>query len=240
VTSIESHLKWSRFESHGLGQMKSTSKLPSSKFRRHEPKADLQWAEQVLFEEMEHAAELLQSEEDFGRSGARHAVHACYSFLHARGLSGQGLKALIDLVAALDSVTVGVLPEVFDPKFRPGEFPERKWSRSAASRETKVYAAACMDALMKNGASKPEAAARVARRAAGWPRLFQGEIKKSTVTNWRDELFQGPSNDPDRRRFEAVSRNLSDGSNAKSYLEDILRWGPVMTAGVRRKRKPET
>jgi hypothetical protein len=214
--------------------------MRSSKFHRHEPEADLQRAEQALFEEMEHAAELLQSEEDFGRSGVRHAVHACYSFLHARGLSGQGLKPLIDLVAALESVDAGTLPEVFDPKLRPGDIPERKWSRSAASRETKVYAAACMDALMRNGASKREAAARVARCTAEWPRQSQGEIKQSTVMNWRDELLQGPSNDPDRRRFEAVSRDLSVGPRAKTYLEEILRSGPMMTAGVRPKRKPET
>src|SRR5262249_52456841 len=42
-----------------------------------------------LFVEMEHVAELLQSQGDFGRSGARHSLHTCYSFLHVRGLSGQ-------------------------------------------------------------------------------------------------------------------------------------------------------
>jgi hypothetical protein len=98
---------------------------------------------------MEHAAELLQSEEDFGRSGVRHALDACYSYLHVRGLSGQGLKPLIDLIAALESLDAGNLPELFDPKLRPGQIPERKWSRSAASRETKLHAAACMDALMR-------------------------------------------------------------------------------------------
>ena len=150
-----------------LGPMKSTRKLLPSKFPRLDPEADLELAEQALFEEMEHAAELLQSEEDFGRSGVRHALHACYSFLHVRGLSGQGLKPLIDLIAALESVDEGVLPEIFDPKLRPAKIPERKWSRSAASRETKLHAAACMDALMKHGASKAEAAARVARLAVG-------------------------------------------------------------------------
>jgi hypothetical protein len=64
------------------------SKLPSSKFPCHAPKTDLEFAEQALFEEMEHAAELLQSEEDFGRSGVCHAIHSCHSFLHVRGLSG--------------------------------------------------------------------------------------------------------------------------------------------------------
>jgi hypothetical protein len=220
--------------------MKSSCKLRPSKFPRLQPEADLERAEQALFEHMEHAAELLQSEEDFGRSGVRHALHACYSFLHDRGLSGQGLKPLLDLIAALESVNEGTLPEIFDPKLGPGEIPERKWSRSAASRETKVYAAACMDALMKNGASKTEAAARVARCAAGWPIMCRGEIKESTVVNWRDGLIQGPSNAADRRRFEGLCQMLTQGPKANSYLQQVLRAGPVMTAGVRRKRKPET
>lgn len=87
-----------------LGQMKSNRKSLPSKFPRHDPEANLELAEQALFEEMERAAELLQSEEDFGRSGVRHALHACYSFLHVRGLSGQALKPLVDLIAALESV----------------------------------------------------------------------------------------------------------------------------------------
>jgi hypothetical protein len=220
--------------------MKSTRKSLSSKFPRHEPGADLEQAEHALFEEMEHAAELQQSEEDFGRSGALHALHACYSFLHVRGLSGQGLKPLLDLIAALESVKDGTLPEVFDPKLRPGEIPQRKWSRSAASSETKVHVAACMDALMKRGTSKDEAAARVARGAAGWPRMSQGDIKDSTVANWRDELLQAASNAVDRRRFEGISRMLSQGPKANAYLKEVLRSGPVMTAGVRIKRPGET
>jgi hypothetical protein len=223
-----------------LGQMKSNRKSLPSKFPRHDPEANLELAEQALFEEMERAAELLQSEEDFGRSGVRHALHACYSFLHVRGLSGQALKPLIDLIGALDSVDENVLPEIFDPKLRPRQTPERKWSRSAASRETKLYAAACMDALMKLGASKAQAAARVARLASGWPRVSQGEIKKSTVANWRDELMQSGSNAADRCSFESYSRMLSQGARANAYLEEVLRIGPVMTGGVRRKRKSET
>lgn len=220
--------------------MKSTCKLPPSKFPRHEPEADLARAEQVVFEEMEHAAELLQSEEDFGRSGTHHALHACYSFLHARGLSGQALKPLIDLMAALESVASGVLPELFDPKLKPGRMPERKWSRSHAARETKLHAAACMDALMKLNLSKDEAAARVARHTDGWPRISKGLITPNTVTNWRDELLQQSSDNRDRKRLELRSKMLSQGPKAKRYLKEALRKGPVMVGGVRKEGDSET
>jgi hypothetical protein len=220
--------------------MKSEPTLIRSKFARHEPKANPDHAEPALFEEMEHAAEVLQSEEDFGRSGVRQALDACYSYLHVRGLSGQGLKPLVDLIWALENVDRGVLPELFDPKLRPGQVPRRKWSRSAASRETKIHAAACMDALMKGGMPKDEAASRVARFAVWWPRVADGEIKATTVMNWRDELLQGLQGAPDRVRFKGLSEIFSEGPKAKSYLADALRIGPVMTGGVRKRRNSET
>lgn len=205
-----------------------------SKFPRHEAKADRAYAELVLFEEMEDAAELLQSREDFGRAGVVHALYSCHSFLHVRGLSGQALKPLIDVIRALESVDKGVLPELFDPKIRPGRVPVRKWSRSPGAREMKSFAAACMDALMKNGRSKDLAAKRVASFAVRWPRVSQGPITAHTVTNWRDELLQAPSKSDARRHFDGLSRMFSVGPNFKSVFKDALRIGPVMTGGIRK------
>ena len=215
--------------------MTAYGRLPTTKFVRHDAKADLPLAESALFEEMEHAAELLQHEEDFGRSSIRYAVYACYSFLHVRGLSGQALKPLADLMAAFESADKGILPELFDPKIKPGQMPERKWSRSHAARETKLHAAACMDALMKSNVGKDEAAAHVARHTANWPRISQGLIKANTVANWRDELLQQGSDDRDRRRFERLSAMFSQGAKAKEHLAETLRGGPVLTGGVRKR-----
>jgi hypothetical protein len=214
--------------------------IRTSKFPRHTPTIGLELAEQALFEEMEHAAELLQIEEDFGRSGVFHAIHACHSFLHARGLSGQALKPLIDMVMAFESIDAGILPELVDPKIKRGQASDRKWSRSSAACETKSLAAACMNALMRRNMGKDEAAARVARSATRWPRVSKGTIKTNTVTNWRDELLQMPSKSAERRYFDGLSRMFSEGPKSKSYLEEALRIGPVMTGGVRKKRKSET
>jgi hypothetical protein len=211
-----------------------------SKFPRHEPKADVVRAERALFEEMEHAAELTQSREDFGRAGVIHALHSCYSFLYVRGLSGQALKPLVDVMSALESVGKGVLPELFDPKIRPGQVPDREWSRSPAARETKALAAACMDALMNGNLSKGTAASRVADYAVQWPRVSKGTITAHTVANWRDELLQAPSKNAARRYFEGLSRMFSEGPRSKSYLKDALRTGPVLTGGIRKTLKAET
>jgi len=208
------------------------------KFPRRRLGADLGRAEQVLFEEMEHAAELLQSEEDFGRSSVRHAIHACYSFLHVRGLSGQALKPLLDLILAFESRDRGVLSELFDPRAKRGSVSGRKWSRSLAAAEIKIHAAACMDALMDTGVAKDEAAARVARQTGKWPRFSEGHIKGTTVANWRDELLQRVRDDRERKRFEQRSAMFSQGPRAKERLSEALRIGPVLTGGVRR-RGPE-
>jgi hypothetical protein len=213
-----------------------TLELLPSKFPRHKPKADLALAERVLFEEMEHAAELLQSEDDFGRAGVVHALRTCHSFLLVRGLSGQALKPLIDLINALESVDKGVLPELFDPKIKRGQLPAKTWSRSPAAQETKLLAAACMDALVKGNLSKTAAAARVADFAVKWPRVSKGIITGRTVTNWRDELLQAPSKSAARRHFEGLSRMFSERPNSKSYLKEALRIGPVMTGGVRKRK----
>ncbi len=229
----------SRF-AHGLGQMKSTEKVPTTKFPRHQPQTARVKAEQALFEEMEHAAELLQSEDDFGRAGVCHAIHACHSFLHVRGLSGQALKPLIDLVAAFENIDKGVLPELFDPSIKRSELSERKWSRSYAASEIKIHAAACMEALMKTGKRKNEAATYVARRTDYWPRVSHGLINANTVTNWRDELLQQSSDNRERKRFEQRSAMFGNGARAKEYLAEALRHGPVQTGGVHKGREAET
>jgi hypothetical protein len=141
---------------------------------------------------------------------------------------------------ALESVNSGVLPELLDPKITLGKLPARKWSRSPAASETKPLAAACMEALMNRGMPKKAAAARVADYAVRWPRISKGTITRYTVTNWRDELLQAPSNNAGRRHFEGLSRIFSEGSKSKSYLEEALRLGPVFTGGVRKKLKSET
>ena len=189
---------------------------------------------------MERAAKLLQSEDDFGRAGACHAIHACHSFLHVRGLSGQALKPLIDLVAAFDNVEAGVLPELFDPSFKRGELSERKWSRSYAATEIKIHAAACMDALMKAGKGKKEAAAHVARHTDKWPRVSSGLIKPNTVANWRDELLQHGSDNREQKRFEKRSAMFANATQGKNYLAEALRHGPALTGGVRKGRETET
>jgi hypothetical protein len=97
-----------------------------------------------------------------------------------------------------------------------------------------------MNALMKRGMAKNLAAARVADYAVRWPRISKGKITAHTVTNWRDELLQAPSNNAERRHFEGLSRIFSEGSRSKSYLDDALRRGPVLTGGVRKKLKSKT
>lgn len=210
-----------------------------ARFPHHLPTIDLESAEQILFEELEYAAKLSRSGDDCGRSAAHFAIHVCYSFLLSRGFPWQALTPFNDLLHGFKDVAEGTLPELFDPKLKPGQLTERKWSRSFAADEAKIHAAACMDALMKRGVSKAEAAGRVARSSDNWARVSRGDIKRNTVVNWRDELLQQRSDNRNRQRFENRSRAFSQGPKAANYLTEALRDGPL-TGGVRKKRKTET
>jgi hypothetical protein len=193
-------------------------------------------AERALFESLEATASDYSSAEDFGRQAARESLQACLKYLHDRGLSGQGLKALADLVRGLDDVDRGILPEIFDPLGgkRAGSEGSKKWSRSTAAQENKRYVAACLGALMHKGTPQKEAARRVARSAQNWPRFGAGIIKLSTVINWRDYILQEQSSNPTRVDYEQLVGMLVDSAE---FLEKVLREGPPFSGGTRRTKK---
>ncbi len=191
--------------------------------------------EERLFRDLELVFEENLEVADFGRRAAKDAVQLAFTYLDKRGLSGHAMKPLFDVFRALQDVENGVLPELFDPKAASNSGPDglSKWSRSSGAEQVKPYAAACMGALMKTGLRKEEAAIRVERAAQYWPRFSSGIIKASTVANWRDELMQGSTTDPDRLIYESLVRYFSDGPNAAELLE-VLHKGPPLTGGMRR------
>src|SRR5829696_2258564 len=90
------------------------------RFPRSAPQVPIEPAEEALFESLEITATENISAEDFGRKAAGKALQACLKFAYDRGLSGQGLKILADLIQALDDVDRGVLPEIFHPQASKG------------------------------------------------------------------------------------------------------------------------
>jgi hypothetical protein len=206
-------------------------------FPRHSPETGRIAAEKQLFHELEQTALKLASDGDFGRDAAIDAVKLVSAFLRDRGLSGQALKPLINLRKALEDVERGILPELFDPT-AVKRLETQKWSRSSAGAETKIFAAALMDALMRgeDKMTKSGAARRVARSAEKWPRVSSGIITPATVANWRDELLQRMSTDRDRRMFESYSRSFVKGPRASAFLKEVLRTGPPLTDGLRRSK----
>ena len=215
-------------------------KEKSQKLPRRPVEVPLNQDEQQLFDDMEIVVEENLEVNDFGRHAAKDAVQLVMTFLDGRGLSGQAMKPLIDVFKALEDVGNGLLLELFDPKASSNSGPDGviKWSRSSGAQQVKLYAAACMSALMEEG-GKDEAAARVARASQSWSRLSSGLIKASTVANWRDEFLQTMSNDPSRLEYEHLVRAFTEGQKANGFLKKILNNGPPLTGGVRR-RKDQT
>lgn len=209
------------------------------RFPRSAPQVPVEPAEEALFESLEVTAAENISAEDFGRKAAREALQACLKFAHDRGLSGQALKILADLIEALDDVDRGVLPEIFDPQAckRAGATGRKQWSRSTAARQVPLYAAALLGTLLQKGIPRPEAAAKVARAAQKWPRHSAGVIKASTVINWRDEFLQAGPSSPQRQSYNATVKMLSEGPRSVEIFAGILQDGPPFTAAKRKMRK---
>ena len=201
--------------------------------------APLNEDEKLLFEHLEQIFAEEVDASDFGHKSAYEAVHVVLLFLQRRGLAGQAMGPLIKVHRALEDVKKGVLPELFDPAATKNGGPDgiSKWSRSSGAAEIKIYAAAAMEALMKQGMKKLEAASRVARAAQTWPAFSAGIIKATTIANWRDELMQSPKTDIKRQRFEHLATTLISGPRAKAFLKEILHKGPPLTGGPPRKAK---
>ena len=172
---------------------------------------------------------------DFGRGSVKEFLRLCFRYLDKRGVSGHAMQPLVIAFRALEDVERGILPELFDPKAAINSGPGglSKWSRSSGAEQFKVYASACVGALMKTGLLKEQAATRVARATASWARFSSGIIKASTVVNWRDELMQRSTADPGRRFYEYLVRMFSDGPNAAQCLDEVLRNGPPLIGGMR-------
>jgi hypothetical protein len=204
-------------------------------FPRHQILVGRGAAERVLFGNLEQTARQATQAEDFGRRAVIEALDACVSFLYARGLSGQAMKPLLDMRKALADVTLGILPELFDPKaVERARAGTRKRSRSSASDEIRVYAAACLGALMEKGIAKSEAKAKVARCAQDWPRFSSGTLNGNTVANWRDRIIQAPVSDLKRRTYDSIVRGFTVGPSANRYLDEVLRDGPPLTGAIRK------
>jgi len=204
-------------------------------FPRHEILVGRGAAEHVLFRNLEQIARQASQAEDFGRRAVIEALEACVSFLYGRGLSGQAMKPFLDAREALVDVMVGILPELFDPKaVERAQAGTRKRSRSSASDEMRVYAAACLGALMQKRIAKSEANAKVARSAQNWPRFSIGAINGNTVANWRDKIIQAPLSDLTRQTYDSIVRSFTVGPSADHYLDEVLRDGPPLTGAIRK------
>ena len=192
--------------------------------------------EQRLFECLEIVFEETKESSDFGRQAADDAVQLIIIFLDKRGLSGQAMQPLLKVQAALQDVANGILPELFDPASTTNAGPEgrSKWSRSSGAKQFKHYAAACMNALMRQSMKKLQAAERVARATQSWPTFSAGLIKANTIANWRDELMQSAKTDNNRQSYEHLVDNFSNGPRAREFLAEILQKGPHLTGGLRR------
>lgn len=186
-------------------------------------------AEEILHEQLNQVSWALFCGDLDSQTAALETLRKLGGYLYVRGFSGMGMKPVETLVRALEDVQNGVRPEIFDPNLRDetGSL-RRKRSQSSAKMEVKIYAAALLGALMKTGLGRAEAAAKVARATAKWPKIDEQEITKRTVIGWRDDCLQSMKSDPLRQDYDRRLAAMSDEPSGVKFRDFVLQNGPPL------------
>lgn len=164
----------------------------------------------------------------------------------ADGATGSAALMCMSLAAQIDDLAQGNV----GPLLRPAPTGAGRRRMLIADQFIVAASALAMDAMMRAGNGRQEAAARVARMLDGaGVRIGAGEmrvVEAKTVAGWRDELRQGPKASGDWSIAEARWRMVQDRIAAGGKLAPDAgeRWiralpGHLRAMGIFRDKPPD-
>jgi hypothetical protein len=198
-------------------------------------------AEAKLYEQLLQASDLLNHSETYGREGVIAALRAVVGFLLDRDPENVGhmLQPFTILNNAFkdlhreDSMGRRHVPELFTPNPLDDQGdPILNRSHSSQKNRIKVYAAACMGALVKSKIPKEQAASQIASAIESWPRVDGQTITASTVSSWRRELSEALPSDPQRIDFDELIEEFRAKETGAGFLAHVLKNGPPLLGGL--------
>jgi hypothetical protein len=172
-----------------------------------------------LMESLWYAAKVFKEKGDGGHEGAKLAGHAVIRLLGVRHENPELAAPFLALHAAISDLQQGLDPELFS-RSKEG----RKRSRSRQRKHAQLFAAACMEALMRLGDSQESAARRVSRYAPEWPSLKGADVDHTTIRNWRDKAHSSAGSQLEQ--FELICSDLVTRHDPRRYIDYWLRAGP--------------
>jgi hypothetical protein len=198
-------------------------------------------AEDELYRNLIEASDLLNHSKTYGREGVIAALRAVVIFLLERDpeMAGHMLQPFTLLNNAFtdleqeDSEGRRHVPELFTPNPLDDQGdPILNRSHSSQKYRIKVYAAACMGALVKNKIPKEQAASQIASAIESWPRVDGQTITAGTVSSWRRELSEALPSDPQRIDFDELIEEFRAKETGAGFLAHVLKNGPPLLGGL--------
>jgi hypothetical protein len=163
-----------------------------------------------------------QSHKTHGDGGIRGCVAACgevIRFLQARQENPELGAPFIDIVRAFQTLQRRVIPELVSlDQNRP-----RSRSRSSRRKHQQLWAAVCVEILMKHESSRDAAEAKVARHVAKWHGMQADQISPTTIRNWRS--MHTASGSATRKHFLLLCRDVEARPDPVGFVLEVLKTG---------------
>jgi hypothetical protein len=193
----------------------------------------LETAERQLLSDLGDAMKLI-AEENKPRAGMMEAIQAVIWFLNDRGVSGQQIWPLEYLRKELEFVFQGKRSPILQPGVNSREDVSAVRYSGPAKEETRIFAAACSEAVYQLGQganldsfpkrTRGDVDRFVAGKLSKWPSFDNGACSPSTIKSWRIKLGK-------RKDVQLLVTGFMNDEAGRRHLNQVLRKGPQHIGG---------
>jgi hypothetical protein len=179
--------------------------------------------------ELEQRLRAISEQKTTPRDRAGAALQVAIEHFDFLGVSQDLFYTLVEIQIAFDEGARGLLQPLFQPDEKPGR-PRRPW----ALVQQQGYAALAMEALVRAGESREQAAKKVARvlKQVGYTFPSKSKADRRTVAEMRDEVRRilaakaGKSELYDHYDFDQLwlEQEMSGGKDPAELAKEILGW----------------
>ena len=140
---------------------------------------------------------------DSERAAAMRQLVAVVDFLEGAGVSNDEIVPLTTLVRALSAAEEGQKHPILTPKKLHNRPPVSSWQLALRG-----CAVAAMECLVRAGATKQQAASRVARVVQRWPQVTAEMVDPAKVIRWRKHAREG-SDEYDKAIYDRLMKSAA-------------------------------
>jgi hypothetical protein len=184
-------------------------------------------------DELEQSFRAISGQETTPRDRACDALHRAIEHFDFLGVSREALAPLVEIEVAFQEGERGLLHPLFEPNKKQGR-RRRPWALVQQQR----FAALAMEALIRAGESKEQAAKRVAKvlKQIGYEFPANSKAEWKTVAEIRDEISRSLAGKGPKSEFDDdydfdrlwLDQEIEEGKEPAELAKLILGWVSAM------------